>query len=557
MAVLADVAPSAVDEARQMQEDAASSVDKACRQAAAREDLRCFVTLLGLEDEEAVLGLGVYAHARTVRQRRWGQPPDLDLVFDYVDVEAFNEGVRRAAPQAGERLPVLVSSARGRFNGWLPLYIHAQHWASARRFAVSAFSALANRRPGGTFKPKDALDICCSLLTCAVAGFTKSQTECASPRTASRGKASERAVQMYADVHRLLLQMAREYPEVHLEALQRVRRFIEDPVGRTRRGTPNLGNLVHCLLVVEEVTWEDLAPSLVPEALRRHVMRQECNCLTFRSNRCGRSAEQLVAAWDSFAPDVGKVVCFSVMFYQRVGRPSGWSLADVEAAYDRRWGRLREEVMAGVMGACAHLCQQHSVMDFLLPIIPGGACSVDHIAELILWAERHGTTESLGKPSWRAERRGRGAASAAAPPEAEWPAPRGPCPLLQEWLSRSLRRRRPRQPQQRWRPNAKQDAAEKRGQDPPQELQSTSAGESAAIVSDSLQGSLFVPQQNWQEARQLEHGQWLWLQPPSYWLLVPFVPQSPQLAAQPRSQDMQQQWEWLQWLQHLRHTRAR
>merc|ERR1711904_757674 len=107
----------------------------------------------------------------------------------------------------------------------------------------------------------------------------------------------ERAVQMYADAHRLLLQVAQEYPEVRREALRRLKDFIRSPCGRTRDRTPCLGHLVHYLLVVEDVTWADLAPTLVPEALRRHVLRSEQRGRCFHSCSCvTRSAEELIWA---------------------------------------------------------------------------------------------------------------------------------------------------------------------------------------------------------------------------------------------------------------------
>merc|ERR1719479_599698 len=103
-------------------EEKASPEEVATREAAAHRDLCCFVTLMNLNDTDVVLGLGLRVHARTVQQRRHGLPPDLDFTFDNLDVEAFNEGVP----------PAMVFSARGRLNGWLPLYVNARHWAGAR-----------------------------------------------------------------------------------------------------------------------------------------------------------------------------------------------------------------------------------------------------------------------------------------------------------------------------------------------------------------------------------------------------------------------------------------
>jgi hypothetical protein len=199
----------------------ASEQDKRARLEAVEEgDLRCFVTFSGPEDDDAVLGLGLYAYPRSALQRRLRLPPELDIVGDYVDFGAFNTGVHRTTPprwdaeDTNNELPSMVSSSRRRLNGWIPLYVNSRHWARARPSAASAFSYLARGNPAGQFQAKDALNVCCNLLTCAVTGFTKGQCEHSSSRAARRVKASERAVQMYADVHRLLLQLAHEHPEM-------------------------------------------------------------------------------------------------------------------------------------------------------------------------------------------------------------------------------------------------------------------------------------------------------------------------------------------------------
>lgn len=353
----------------------------------------------------------------------------------------------------------MVSSSRMRLNGWLPLYVNAEHWARAGHYSPSAFARLAARKPGTTFQPKDALNVCCSLLSCAVSGFTVGQMDptCASPRTANRGKANERAVQMYADIHRLFLQIAREHPEVRKMAFEQLWRFIRDPAMRTRKRTPSLGNLVQCLLIAEEVTWKDLAPSIIPEAFRRHVLRQEYKQMFFSSQNCGASIEQLISAWDHFAPQASMVLSCSVLFYRCMVRPEGHSLDDVEAAYDRCWGRLRHEAMIDIIGICENLCQQHSVMDFFPTLLSGTHSSLgepllpaeqhecqrtDHaVAELILWAERYG----------------HGGEDAGVIPADQWPEICGACPLLQKWKEDGLRQkclskeRQPgrRQPRQR------------------------------------------------------------------------------------------------------------
>ena len=58
------------------------------------EQERCFTMLTNWR--ECVLGIGLFVHPRTVRERRKRLPPEVDLVPHYVSAEAYNLGVRAA-----------------------------------------------------------------------------------------------------------------------------------------------------------------------------------------------------------------------------------------------------------------------------------------------------------------------------------------------------------------------------------------------------------------------------------------------------------------------------
>jgi hypothetical protein len=373
-------------------------------------------------------------------------------------VDAFNKGVGLSSESEDAHLPSMVSSSRKQLNGWFPLYLNAHHWARARPYAASAFAVLAGRKPQSPLQASDILDVCCSLLTCAVVGFLKDQDSNINNATFGRVRASERSVQMYADVHRLFLQMAREYPEVGQLATRRLRLFIQDPANRTRKSTPRLGDLVHCLLISAEVSWQELAPSLIPEALRRHVVRQESCGRTFDSKSCLGSVDYLIDSWDSFAPQAGVVVCFCALFCQCVGRPRDIPLEQVETTYDRCWGRLSSVIIKDIISACSFLRSRNSIRSYFGVLLPDcefqsfrefgrpsemaslavdsrylfrefDRCSencttpdaTDTLGELILWAERYGQV-------WHTI------------PSKMWPKFKGTRTLLRQWKAASLRR---------------------------------------------------------------------------------------------------------------------
>jgi len=393
------------------------------------------------------LGLGLHVYPRTSTRQRNAMLLEFELVCDYIEAEAFNEGVRRTlqsdAVPTGE-LPYMASSARQRLNGWFPLYINARHWGHTRRFASSAFKLLSGRSSEVHVRPSDVLDVCCSLLTCAVVGFIKAQP---GADTATRGRhqvgASERAVQMYADVQRTFLQMSRDLPEVRRLATQRLQEFIRTPAQRTRAKTPSLGNLIQLLLVSEGVTWQDLAPFLVPEALRRHVSRKSWEGIKFDPTVCARCSEKLIAAWDKFAPQVGMVSCFCAMFVQCIGRPKGMSLADVEVDRDRCWGRLDQVVVRDMIDACAILRKKESIVAFFPILFPSAVAS--SLLDLLQWSESYNESPHSIRSSdilcelilWSTQHAC--FANNRAIPADQWPSLHGSCPLLDAWKSSSVR----------------------------------------------------------------------------------------------------------------------
>lgn len=482
--VLAPDGSSAVEiEALKAWEEDVSEEEHARRSEELDGGLTCFITFGSHED--ATLGLGLYVHPRTAHQKWYRTLGDFDFVCDYLDVDAFNEGVRRASRLADHSaagvLPSMVSSSRNKLNGWLPLYINSHHWARAKPFAAPAFLRLAGYRgSSGDFQPVMALDVCNRLLTCAVVGFLKGQSPLADSRTTERSVASHRSVQMYADVHRLLLQVTHEYPEIEHIATRRLLRFISDPWARTCSITPDLGDLIQCLLISDAVSWDDLAPTLIPEAMRRQAargLRGQGQFDPWAESDEILDIHGLVTAWDVFAPRSCAVTFMCASFCKLVGRPHDLALEDVVLAYDKRWGRLGDEVVRDILRSCTELrCQDLSIRSFFPSLLPGAASqsfeealrageqkdgsweskeacqggseseAMRFLAECILWAswyDWNGDSEHV--------------------PAQVWPKVAGPHGLLEQW--RSTRVAQPLSPggrgrkRMQWRPRVGGDAA--------------------------------------------------------------------------------------------------
>jgi len=378
-----------------------------CRKRA--EEHACFVTLSTWR--EGVLGIGLFVHPRTLRERKRNLFPEVDLVLDYVSAEAYNLGVR-AAPQsagadevvdddeAGPRAEVLTSSSRKRINAWLPLFINKANWRKAATYAASAFSIIATQL-NAAFRPSDALAICSRLICCVVVGFVHPSKDGSEQQ---RARASDVGVQMFCDVHRLFLKMAETYPEIRATALEAVQSFIQNSASRTRRQTPNLGDLISYLCIIDEYAWEDLAPALVPELLRRAVGRFREPLDPHRSG----TVPALIARFDHLEPEHGLVVLFTKVFCEEVARPRRpWQDAGAGAGeeagvlpcaavcemYDRRWGQLPLSKRVSLLGRLQEIRDLQSVAGVLRALLPFEFTDED-ACELILWASKHGQVQS-------------------------------------------------------------------------------------------------------------------------------------------------------------------
>jgi len=382
--------------------------EQTCRRAL--ETQSCYVTLSSWR--ECVLGLGLFVHPRTCRERRAGIPAEVDLVVDYVSAEAYNLGVRTMVHHAATTAEsgdsdnevlatitppeVLKSSCRLRINAWLPLYINAANWALAKTFAPSAFSLIATQL-NAVFRPDDALKVCARLLCCAVVGFVRTEEGW------RRAGASERAVQMYCDVHRLFLRMAEDYPVIRKMALDHVRGFVESPQKRTRKATSDLGLLMTYLSILDEVDWKDLCEVFVPEMVRRAFARMR---EPLRAENC-ESEMSVISRFDDLEPEHGRVILFFKIFNSLVARPlapwdtpvdahgtSALPIADVCTLYDRGWGQLPADRCDAVLREVKRVRSLNSVSDVLRELLPFDFSNGD-VCELLLWASHHGSKNKV------------------------------------------------------------------------------------------------------------------------------------------------------------------
>jgi len=342
------------------------------------DELTCFVSLESWRD--TTLGLGLLVRPRTMRERRKRLMPVIELVEDYICADSYNSGVRvnfskdtsnldREDEEQEETHLAIKSSFRSRINGWLPLYINSTNWNYSKSWGASAFSIIATQF-NDMFQPIHALKVCAKLMIQSVVKFTVTD-----------GLMSEKATQMYCDVHRLFLAMAEAYPAIVEEADKAIEKFINEPESRTRRITPDLGDLIEYLTISSKYNWEHIREPYIIEAIRRSTLHMDHFVLA-ELDGVITGIDGILQYWDENTSSI-KVTLFNVLFLT-VLMPKGITISEIKANYDRRWGRLSNECLKQIKEGYQHIMNITSISENFEYF--GIKCTRSAIAELLLWA---------------------------------------------------------------------------------------------------------------------------------------------------------------------------
>ena len=353
----------------------------------------CFVTLGDCDDSH--LGIGLLVKPRSLRERLRGLLPTIEIVEDYLSAEGFNAGVRNQAVSLQPRdtdtaddecrydepETVMTGTARRRINAWMPLYISHEHWRRTAPLAPSAFSLLATQW-NAPFVPAYALDVCCRVLCCAVVKFTTEDE-----------RASDRAVQMAADVHRTMVQMALDHPEIQAEATRRLKAFMGSAQRRSRSSCANLGDVLP-LLAIADVKWSEFQHTFIPELIRRQVRWSDEKIQPQHHD----SLAGLAAVWPAH---VGKVTGFCLAFLQVVAGIEGRAtLAEVAARCDVTWSKLPEATVRSMKASLASILAEKDLATRIRQMCTPGSSAAAllqtdrAVHELLLWAVENAPEET-------------------------------------------------------------------------------------------------------------------------------------------------------------------
>ena len=182
---------------------------------------------------------------------------------------------------------------------------------------------------------------------------------------------------MYCDVHRLLLEMSREYPEIRTNAEAELKQFMAVPSSRSRARTPDLGDMIMYLTVTDSISWSDIKHIYIQEAIRRNVLHLGHVILP--------SLDTETAVLDMWMQRTyaGRVTMFNVFFLDTIARPSGQSIEDIKRGYDVCWGKLMVETLEKLKKGSLEILSVKTLPEVFKKM--GIEAKEEAIVELILW----------------------------------------------------------------------------------------------------------------------------------------------------------------------------
>jgi len=279
------------------------------------EGMRCFYTKQGPDGRDgAILGVPV-EYTTNPKTRR------VDYISSSMDILSHGaytiDRVRKTV--WGED-----------FTDFLPLYISHEHFSRALPLLRTAILKLApDWRTGGRFEPEMALDVLPKLMTTLIVQIADKATHC-----------SERVLEGYCQVHRLLLALIQEY---RLERVveRRLRDFVDKSASRSKEICPALGTMAALASVCDSVPWGEFVRAYLEESFDRNVL-WACKAYPGLAN-----TDNVTGAVDMERIDNTFKACkvslrlsmFHSFFVNHVAKPVGMSLSSAADIADQFYGR--------------------------------------------------------------------------------------------------------------------------------------------------------------------------------------------------------------------------
>ncbi|KAL4860149.1 Ubiquitin-conjugating enzyme E2 B [Chlorella vulgaris] len=237
---------------------------------------------------------------------------------DLVAVEAVRSGL-------------VVRDAQGNaIQGVIPAYITADHFKRALPYLPAVLRQLCPDEASPS--PERWLTVLPTMLnTCAVLLSDQGVA------------ASERALNTYCGLHRLLLALCDHY-QLWEKAERRVQRFLSSEAQQSKSETPSLGHLVPLLAVSRRHNWREVTPVILGESVDRQVLwvcKADRSLVARYKQHPGKGGvdEKLMDGMFQASVVSYRLHMFHAAFLRLVARPDGQSVGEVMYRMDSLYGR--------------------------------------------------------------------------------------------------------------------------------------------------------------------------------------------------------------------------
>jgi ubiquitin-protein ligase len=290
-----------------------------------RKETICFHSKKSFEEE--MLGYGIDANFK------FGKLKSIDSPLDLISKSSFEEGVR-------------MGVWREKFSSFLPLFINEKHGIEALKEAEIRISLLFSTKE---FNPRDALSILSSLMNTQVVNIMNGNRF-----------ASIKAMEGYAQFHRLLIAFCQKYPILLRYIDERVLDFIKNDNSRSKDALPSIGDFI-TLLSVSTHKWKQVSPYILKETFVRNILWITKSYPKIFKN--GTKDSQLVKLAFETNKVSMKLLMFHEYFLNSFAKVNELSLNEVAKNYDHKYGRPSVEDKENLQKAVTRIQSVQSFED--------------------------------------------------------------------------------------------------------------------------------------------------------------------------------------------------
>ena len=208
---------------------------------AKKKELCCYHRKVNFEEAHLGLGLSITKIPRT------GEIKGINPRFDFIAYKTY----------AKERLRVSFNGEP--FTHWFPLYFGVEK--TKKEFLNGVTKAISIIAKGNTREFKSEL-----ILKVMPKFFNYICLNIMSEKVHN----SSRAIEILIYIYRILIMLAKEFPEFKEEANKNIEEFIKNPEQRIKEKTPSLGDLL-VMLSISDHKIEELLPAYISEQMDRQI----------------------------------------------------------------------------------------------------------------------------------------------------------------------------------------------------------------------------------------------------------------------------------------------